>query len=509
MSICTSKSNHNDERIGGKRQASRRVSISLTNNDENNDTSAVADTPVAKRLRFSPRNFKYCADITGLPDEYRCSGCVAFKDFGTKERDQYTTKKYACFKAWTKNADDVRPTMMSHVLAIHDFIESELHVSVEAMRVVEDAPINESPMTTATTTPSTVTPSMTTPRKRNISYETNPVHSQGQYFEFDIPATHKVVHKGYLSRLERESEILYDLRSKLQQKQYQTDSIFTQNLWSIALSAVPALALSAAQYLIPLAFWAFLHDTGVFDFKRFNRNLFAKSFPSDNTLRKYTLLTASRDTMLLGHELRDDKIYMACDKGNKKGIGHFVKHISRWIPGKVDKRLLDIDASGGTSVECAAGIQASMNKLKANADDDTHQLYGTGTDSGGGGTLESLFQEMDALGICAPEEEHLISNCGTHAVQLQLKNAVTAALGEGSLEKINAMQLLHSVYRLQESMTRDEWKHILYKSSEFVVTHDPTNISNDGLTKHKGKIAIRFLISTTQCLPFTQSSRRF
>ena len=479
MSVSASKITFND---GGKRRSTRRVSIPC-NNDNDNDTGE--DTPVAKKLRFSPRNFKCCTDIKKLPDELRCSGCVHHKDFGTKAREAHTSKKHQCFKAWTKDAASVRPSMMQHVLAVQDCIENNLNIAVAALAEDDAPPDNDcgnddEAINVTTTIP--VTPSMSPPPKRNITYAMNPVHSQGQCFEFDIPSTHKIVHKGYLSRLEKESEILYKIRAKMQQSQHQTDSAFAQGLWSIALAAVPALAMSAAQFFIPMMFCVFLCDTGLFDYKKFDRTLFARSFPSDNTLRKYSLLSASRDAMLLGHELRESKTCMSCDKGNKKGIGHLAKHLSRWIPGRVSKHLLDIDASGGSSIECAAGTKASVNKPRLNDDDNTHLLSGATADSGGGGTLEKLHECMDAEGLCIDEDECLIGSCCMHCVQIQLKNAACNAFGEGALDKINAMQMLHSVYRLQISMTLDEWRHILFLSSEFVCDYDPTSINHDGLT---------------------------
>jgi len=84
---------------------------------------------------------------------------------------------------------------------------------------------------------------------------------------------------------------------------------------------------------------------------------------------------------------------------------------------------------------------------------------------------------MVPLGTCAPE--HLIANCTIHAHQTGLKNAIETAFGRGSLDKINAMQMLHSVYRLQESIDLDEWRHILHKSSVFVSTHDATSVVYD------------------------------
>jgi len=168
------------------------------------------------------------------------------------------------------------------------------------------------------------------------------------------------------------------------------------------------------------------------------------------------------------------RIYLACDKGNKKGIGHFVKILAWYNATKrvVETQTLDIDAAGGSSIECAKAIRASMNKLKENDNDNIHLLYGQATDSGGGGTLENFHDELDKCGLCCSRDEYLVANCTTHALQIQLKNAVEAAFGHGALEKINVSQMLHSVYRLQESLDLEEWRHMLFLASEFVLNYD-------------------------------------
>jgi len=131
-------------------------------------------------------------------------------------------------------------------------------------------------------------------------------------------------------------------------------------------------------------------------------DLHAKSFPSDNTLRKHNFMQATCDTMVLGNKLRHKKIYIACYKGNKKGVGHFVKVLSTLNNlGWVNMQLSDIDASRGASEECALAIHASMNKLKANNDDDAHKLYGQGANSGGGGTIENLYRKLQGLSLTA------------------------------------------------------------------------------------------------------------
>lgn len=174
--------------------------------------------------------------------------------------------------------------------------------------------------------------------------------------------------------------------------------------------------------------------------------------------------------MVLATNFCNKKIYMGCDKGKKKGIGHFIKVLSNLNDdGFVYTQLLDIDVARGTSKDAALAIKASMNKLKANDNDDMHLLCGTRTDSGGGGTLKSPHKELRLLGLCAPINVHLVANCCIHSLQVQLSNAVKETFGEGKIDGANAMQLLCSVWHLQESIDLNEQRHILYKSNKWVL----------------------------------------
>lgn len=336
---------------------------------------------------------------------------------------------------------------------------------------------------TTTTTDHGVTPSPPQPEAQ-VEMISKKIRSNGREFTIEFPSTHRLVHKDHLTRWYNDSRTLQRARSKMQSIQYSTSSTFSQALWSIALTSAPALALSAAQHLFPLLLFAYFYDAGLMN--NLEHAKYAQAFPSDNTLRKHNLLQATRDTMLLGNSLRNKKIYLACDKGNKKGVGHFVKVLATLNDlGIVVPELLDIDASGGTSSECAAAIRASMNKLKLNDEDNTHLLYGQATDSGGGGTLESFHDRLKALGLCAADDLYLIAPCCVHALQIQLKNAVCKTFGEGALDRVNAMQLLHSVYRLQESLDMDEWRYILLKASQWVSNYTPQD--EDDLVEENNK----------------------
>jgi len=186
--------------------------------------------------------------------------------------------------------------MEAHTVAVQTHIENDLNYALSAfqdkMCLADDDAIDlPPPPTTTTTTTTTVTDTAAispaeVEKERNITFETNCIRSQGKQFEFKMPSTHAIIHKNYKSRLTKKATILDSVRLKMQQKQHSTDSAFAQTLWSVAFAACPALALSAAQCLTPLFFWAFLHDTGAFDFDTFDQELFAKSFPSDTVVFK-------------------------------------------------------------------------------------------------------------------------------------------------------------------------------------------------------------------------------
>jgi len=76
--------------------------------------------------------------------------------------------------------------------------------------------------------------------------------------------------------------------------------------------------------------------------------------------------------------LINQTIYLACDKGNKKGMCHFVKMLCCWDRAQkvVQTQVLGIDACGGSAVECAHAVPSSVNKLNNQDDIDTNLLSG-------------------------------------------------------------------------------------------------------------------------------------
>jgi hypothetical protein len=150
---------------------------------------------------------------------------------------------------------------------------------------------------------------------------------------------------------------------------------------------------------------------------------------------------------------------LSCDKGNKKGLSHFVKILLWWdkTEKKVQTFVLDIDASEGRSEGCAEAIQHSMKR--ANKTTITLPLKGQTTDSGGGGVLELLGNQLKKRDMCS--QPYLVALCTLHAIQIALANPVKKAMGEGSLGARTMMQMLHSAYDLQESVEYSEFRLVM------------------------------------------------
>jgi hypothetical protein len=93
-------------------------------------------------------------------------------------------------------------------------------------------------------------------------------------------------------------------------------------------------------------------------------------------------------------------------------------------------------------------------------------LQGQTTDSGGGGVLEDLASSLHLLNVCRPN--YLTASCGLHNLQLAVANPIKQTMGEGGLDKRTALQLLHSVHDLQESLEKEIWTTHCEAASTFL-----------------------------------------
>jgi hypothetical protein len=180
-----------------------------------------------------------------------------------------------------------------------------------------------------------------------------------------------------------------DLQEGVQYSWFGGGSLLMRSLTAVAVASCPALPLSQATNMIPLFVGATLVDAGVID--RAKVSDFAKSFPSETYLWDLVFDYAAENIYQLGARVKNTQVFLSCDKGNKKGVSHFVKILSWYNPKTkyVVKQLLDIDASGGLTDDCADAIAASLKKVG-------HvKLMGQTTNSGGGGVLDRLHRSLE------------------------------------------------------------------------------------------------------------------
>jgi hypothetical protein len=183
-----------------------------------------------------------------------------------------------------------------------------------------------------------------------------------------------------------------------------------------------------------------LIDDKIGDFK-----LFSKLFASARNLGDILISFAVDSLIEVWNQIHGaENVLLPCDKGNKKGLSHFVNILSWWDRNeKVQTCNLNIDAS--------EAIQHSMKKVNNAL---TLLLKGQRTDSGGGGVLESLGNQLKKRDLCSPT--YLVASCTLHDIQIALVNLVKKAMGEGSLGARTMVQMLHSASDLQEWMEYNE-----------------------------------------------------
>jgi hypothetical protein len=173
--------------------------------------------------------------------------------------------------------------------------------------------------------------------------------------DIELPNSHAVVSRSYLSRLVESDKLSRKLKAKITKAKQYRSSPLGQRLYNAALIQAPRMSLYAAEQVLPLVVAAFLADAGI----AFDPEALSKSCPSAKTLNSF-IVDGSIDSILwLEDQFRDaDAVFISCDKGSRKGIDHFPKVISWWskTEQKVMSACIDADGSGGKSEECAAAI---------------------------------------------------------------------------------------------------------------------------------------------------------
>lgn len=454
------------------------------------------------------RDARICIEM-GFPREKCCSGCLLFESAAllnvedgatpsmkTAIDDRFTAKTYRskpfrCHQYW-KNSDRNLPARMKALAGWQkSFIRtatSSRGTSPESL-LVTPAPLADTPVATAEPQPEPelenaelepreIQYSEPKPKRQKTRDEINMVSfefsSAGHDFSLQVPRTHSVVHNSRLGPMAQSQQTLNELVAGCNRQRYSQSSEYVKTLLVTALAAAPSIPFSTLSTVLPLLVGSMLANLGLLE--RTDIGNFCRSFPSEAYMRNLMFSKAAECTLSLSCKLKEKLVFLACDKGNKKGMDHLVKYVSYWNQDsrQVTRYLLDIDASEGKSEDCAFAMEESLKKVGCYGKDgngavlpSSFYLQGSTTDSGGGGTLDSFAKCLISRGLCH-QPLFLVVGCSIHSLQRQLAVPVEHFMGTGGIGKRDLLQTLHSFYDVQESCEWIEFKAYIKAAEEWV-----------------------------------------
>jgi hypothetical protein len=445
--------------------------------------------------RLSSLRKQYCTQWE-MPSHLLCSGCTHYlqsfdgKPANGKPRSEtHGSRKYTCMKAW-QLVEDLRKRIEQqgehyrfspkdkYILKVGQWMDDNARCNLGRWKTTPEeishsltkrALNDETPPSSSTTneepasedTGNTMSDGRKVKKKKeDITVRQVTVKCQGHVFEIEgVPNIYTVVHKSRYQRYRNSFERVKSMEDCMSKTRYKNNGDpLSRSLLAVALSSAPALPISQAAHTMPMVVGSFLSNHGLLDNCQLDK--YAKCFPSEAYLRDVMYSFAAENILELGQKLKGKYVFLGCDKGNKKGVTHFVKVLS-WFDGtKVLKQCLDIDASEGTTEDCANAINASLMKVGVS------KLQGQTTDSGGGGVLDTLATALARKSLC--HSNYLVQSCSLHNLQLTIANPIKETMGEGGLDKRNLLQMLHSVYDMQSSVDTAVWQLLVTEAQEFM-----------------------------------------
>ena len=293
-------------------------------------------------------------------------------------------------------------------------------------------------------------------------------------FSVKTPSSHILVHKSQLKKVETKAE-KYDMLMKALSRGNYKGTHQANTLLGFAASCVPQCGYSGLATVYPLLLSSFFQNAGI----TVDADKIVSSLPSDDSI-KQAVTEYAVDTAILMQAsiLENPHVYLACDKGNKKGNKNLAKFFCWYCKKdrKVRTFLIDVDCVDEDTADIFAGIHHSIKRFFESNDgeDVSIKFRGQCTDSGGGGTLFALAKVMKQHNLM--HECYVITSCTLHNLQTALRNAVVNVLGDGGLNdgeiKMNMMQMLHGCYNIQNWHESNELKDIW----QYVKTKEGTDL---------------------------------
>ena len=108
---------------------------------------------------------------------------------------------------------------------------------------------------------------------------------------------------------------------------------------------------------------------------------------------------------------------------------------------------LDSDACDGTDRDTATTWDFSLQKID---DESKAILNDNAIDAGRGGTGIGLGKELHSVGCTVSTDDFLVVTCLLHVHSLTFSSPITKYIGTGAIRNRTVLQLLYSVYELQE-----------------------------------------------------------
>lgn len=344
---------------------------------------ASLDHEIARTLGRSIRRVLYCISW-GFHSSNCCSGCRNWADAVTlsiDDRDPILTQamesaltqretthgrawKYQCQQPWKQQPDSVVNAAMFECQTgfidrhfnnrseelVDEIIEEEIQHSITPNIQQETIDNEEEKKEEIEPNEHTIYN-----RKEDVPTVSVSFSSGGHQFNFDIPATHKIIeqpankkginiysediiidgnkynvenipttHKVCQIRVfkqyERANESLKKLRAICIRGRYQDATEKTKTLLATVMAGCPSYALSTLACAMPILVYAFLFDTGVLEFPRFNLKKYCKSFPSESYMRGLMYKKAAACTLSLRSRLRGKLVFLASDKGKSYAL---------------------------------------------------------------------------------------------------------------------------------------------------------------------------------------------
>ena len=234
------------------------------------------------------------------------------------------------------------------------------------------------------------------------------------------------------------------------------------------LASVPKVSALGLEQIFPIFSMTLLQDMGIPVTVEQALNM----SPSASLMPKLIDEFATASMMVTADVIKKaSHQYISFDKADasKGALGGCAKLVSVWdssdkdedFPdGKVFCVPLDGDKCGDSSEAVAKCVQHSIRKL--GLDNADTMMNGVTTDSGGGGTLESVARQLE--GLECMDRHGLVGNCTLHNLNLELAVPFQNILMTGAQHtekseiKRDVEQLLYAAYGLEKEAGREECK---------------------------------------------------